>query len=168
MPKGVTVLYACEQAGVDVPRFATITSCPSRVTARCTWWRWRRARSRWRRAPVMPGMNIKTTTDLVKREGDAIFSSITRWIARFAIGAGVRVAEIRATSSEATARGSPSTSARSRIRSSVAREDVVSLHSARAACDFPRKLRACKAWASPVAAIGSWDASEALDERVEQ
>ena len=75
VPKGVTVLQACEQAGVDVPRFCyhqrlsiagncrmclvEVEKSPKPV-ASCA-------------MPVMPNMNIKTTTPLVKkaREGGA-------------------------------------------------------------------------------------------------
>ena len=50
--------------------------------------------------PAMPGMNIKTTTDLVKKAREGVmdlYSSITRWIARFAIRAGSASCKIRAT-----------------------------------------------------------------------
>ena len=74
VPKGVTVLYACEQAGVDVPRFCyhhklsiagncrmclvEVEKSPKPV-ASCA-------------MPVMPGMNIKTTTDLVKKAREGV------------------------------------------------------------------------------------------------
>lgn len=74
VPKGVTVLYACESAGVDVPRFCyhhklsiagncrmclvEVEKSPKPV-ASCA-------------MPVMAGMNIKTTTDLVKRAREGV------------------------------------------------------------------------------------------------
>ena len=86
VPKGVTVLQACEQAGVDVPRFCyhqrlsiagncrmclvEVEKSPKPV-ASCA-------------MPVMPNMNIKTTTPLVKKARRASWSfssSTTRWTA---------------------------------------------------------------------------------------
>ena len=74
MPKGVTVLQACEQAGVDVPRFCyhqrlsiagncrmclvEVEKSPKPV-ASCA-------------MPVMPNMNIKTTTPLVKKAREGV------------------------------------------------------------------------------------------------
>ena len=72
--KGVTVLQACEQAGVHVPRFCyhprlsiagncrmclvEVEKSPKPV-ASCA-------------MPVMPNMNIKTTTDLVKKAREGV------------------------------------------------------------------------------------------------
>jgi len=74
VPKGVTVLQACEQAGVDVPRFCyhqrlsiagncrmclvEVEKSPKPV-ASCA-------------MPVMPNMNIKTTTPLVKKAREGV------------------------------------------------------------------------------------------------
>ena len=74
VPKGVTVLQACELAGVDVPRFCyhqrlsiagncrmclvEVEKSPKPV-ASCA-------------MPVMPNMNIKTTTPLVKKAREGV------------------------------------------------------------------------------------------------
>ena len=74
VPKGVTVLQACEQAGVHVPRFCyhprlsiagncrmclvEVEKSPKPV-ASCA-------------MPIMPNMNIKTTTDLVKKAREGV------------------------------------------------------------------------------------------------
>jgi len=74
VPRGITVLQACEQAGVDVPRFCyhqrlsiagncrmclvEVEKSPKPV-ASCA-------------MPVMPNMNIKTTTPLVKKAREGV------------------------------------------------------------------------------------------------
>ena len=78
VPKGVTVLQACEQAGVDVPRFCyhqrlsiagncrmclvEVEKSPKPV-ASCA-------------MPVMPNMNIKTTTPLVIAEAGHVHARL--------------------------------------------------------------------------------------------
>jgi NADH dehydrogenase (ubiquinone) Fe-S protein 1 len=74
IPKGATVLHACDAAGIDVPRFCyhqrlsiagncrmclvEVTKSPKPV-ASCA-------------MPAMPGMEIKTTTELVKRAREGV------------------------------------------------------------------------------------------------
>ena len=40
----LTLIQACEQAGIEVPRFAITSGCRLRATAGCVWSRWWAAR----------------------------------------------------------------------------------------------------------------------------
>ena len=74
VPKGVTVLYACEQAGVDVPRFCYHHKLSIAGNCRMCLVEVEKSPKPVARRPmsVMPGMNIKTTTDLVKKAREGV------------------------------------------------------------------------------------------------
>jgi len=72
--KGVTVLQACEQAGVHVPRFCYHPRLS--IAGNCRMCLVEVEKSQKPVAscamPVMPNMNIKTTTDLVKKAREGV------------------------------------------------------------------------------------------------
>lgn len=74
VPKGVTVLYACEEAGIDIPRFCYHERLS--IAGNCRMCLVEVEKSPKPQAscamPAMPGMKIKTNTPMVKKAREGV------------------------------------------------------------------------------------------------